>query len=258
MHQATTKRRSTALSRKQMQVLRQSLAEAPDDPQMRAARGHLMLLMADALGLSLELTNPDDERGVAALRKALGSEASNVFYALNLTTSLLGERAPEASFILRDYLPDFIHAVVCYQLTQLTGEVLPRTPYKTHHLLPNNPLWIDANGAVQGWELVPMKDWERVFRELRDYRRSLEPARPRGRPRKTDPAPPTKPSRRIDPSLARQAYDLFREGGDWKMIARELLHIPEVLLKHPKKREALRSRITRLIERGEALAMESA
>lgn len=116
------------------------------------------------------------------------------------------------------------------------------------------PLWIDANNAIQGWDLVPRKDWERAFRVLRDYKQSLEPDARRGRP------PNIKaPSqvRRIDPLLARQAYEIYSDGANWKMVAKEVLKIPEATLKDPKQREAVRSRVNRLIDRGETLTLES-
>jgi hypothetical protein len=251
MTQPRRKPRSTALSRKQLQVARDSLAILEHDPVIRTAWGHLSLLTAEALGLSVDPIPSDDLSNVLSLREMLGDEASNAFYALARLEMLFRNRAREFALLTGPFCRGWILAMVTFELT---GEVPQWIPLKFGRLLPDIPLSIDANNKIEGWELVPTKDWERTFRPLRDYKRSREPPGRRGRPPKTKATPQ---NWRIDPILARQAYEIFSEHDDWKTVARKVLHIPEATLRDAKKCGAIRNRVARLIDRGETLAKES-
>jgi hypothetical protein len=78
-HPSERRPRSTPFWREQRNLLQKALADVPDDPLIRAAWGHLTLLTADALGLSVDLIDEDDEPRIVALRRTLGSEGFNPF-----------------------------------------------------------------------------------------------------------------------------------------------------------------------------------
>jgi hypothetical protein len=209
--------RNTPFWRKQGDLLRQAFAETPHNPILRAAWGHLTLLWADKLGLTVDLIDPGEAPGIAAFRSMLGDEASDVERVLALIELWFQQNAPAVSFALGIFLPRYLLARVHYQLT---GEIPFWAPKKILRFLPNIPLWLDANGAIRDWDQVDPKEMMRCFQFLRDYRQSLKPPRPRGRPRKTEPTAPSKGALRLDPALARLAYGMANDGADWKTIAK--------------------------------------
>jgi hypothetical protein len=156
-------------------------------------------------------------------------------------------RYPRETRLFGHFLPGNVQRIMLAQLGRLS--LLPGS-MPTARLSPDNPLRLldaRADGALV-W--MPYDVEERHLMDLRTYFRSLRPVRQPGRPRKAPEAPRTpQRTRRLDPALAQQAWDLKRQGLRWPDIARGLWSDRPVPTEHHA-REALRQRVRRLCEKG--------
>lgn len=193
--------------------------------------------------LMRELTNHSE------LSELEESWAAMSFRAFTLLRDLIPIHFPQTAHVLGGHLPLYLLAWADYELT---GEITDNIPETISHF-PGNPYTLDRGGSFVGPPLSSLDtDFMRCMQELRDYNRSLRPAKRRGRPKQPE-GPPTVPQpNSLNPALALRAYQMHSDGTPWRAIARVVF--PGCNLRDPCEAERIRGRVRRLIYRGNLLA----
>ena len=201
--------RRTKLGDKQLELLAPALVKALADEKVRPA-------WEDALDAYRPFKHAwDAER--------LPSDAEMVFAASKLgpLVETMRKTAPDVDYFFGVNLAEWLQFILLGHL----GLVLPEDlqPKRHDHFLPDNPFSLTKDGTLKAPSTTAIS--MRHFQQIRDYQRSLQPARRRGRP--PGAKGPQAPGRRgLDPEKARQAYDMHQDGKHWREIAKALL--PEI------------------------------
>jgi hypothetical protein len=227
--------RSTALSKRQQAWLMRAVAEVRTDPELEPlwwnAYDRWKTLMDVPMDAPIDAYLHAFVITIDALERRIRARG--------LELAVICDSGRES--YLREILHDLITGIVTYEIT---GAPPSRgRPHRIARLAPGNPLTIAPDGNLHGWREAQPKH----FLQLRSYVKSFDPPGQPGRPR-TQSAK-TIPSRRprLDPDLAARALQLKRENKKWPDIAKAL-GLP---YDHRDlyARDAMRSRIRRLIER---------
>jgi hypothetical protein len=204
-------------------------------------------------GEPLTLDNPQQHEACAYLRAHLRQTGLSPFDRLVEWVRLT---QPEMAYVYGIFLPQHLRTFILDTLREaLHGAPRTPAPLEVEHLSPTNPIRIHAYTEEMVYLAIPRQDFMDStigahYLELAAYGQSLRPVRHPGRPRKAPEAPRTPHrTRRLDPALAQQAWDLKRQGVRWPDIARAL-YSDRPVPTDPKAREALRQHVRRLCDKG--------
>jgi hypothetical protein len=154
---------------------------------------------------------------------------------------LVRKRFPEFA----DFYGEHLVATLWPLLAERAGVPihLQNWPWRAARPAVGSPLSFDETGGVIGWENANM----RHLQQLRDYGRSLQAEKPRGRPPGTGGERRTE-GRSLDVNKAILAFKMKRDGADWREIADavDINFAPY----DTKSVEAARAKVKRLVERG--------
>ena len=223
--------RRTKLGDKQLELLGPALVKALTDAKVRPA-------WEDALDAYRPVKDAwDAER--------LPSDAEMTFAASKLgpLVETVRETAPDVDHFFGIYLAEWLQ----FFLLHAVGIDLPEDlkPMRHDRFLPDNPVTLTKDGTIKGHQTATM----RHFQQLRDYQRSLQPPKQRGR-RPGTKRPKAQGRGGIDPEKALSACEMDQHGKHWREIATTLL--PEIDLYVAS--AIAYGRVSRLIERGRILS----
>jgi hypothetical protein len=195
----------------------------------KGAGGHVTVLLES-----------EDQAALDHLRTLLQSTGRTP---LECLLERLRTKDSKIDYVLGANLEDYIRDVlpIIFETKPLTQGVL-----RVEHLSPENPIRVldyTADGMIIE---LPDRASIKHLLELDAYRQSRRPLRRLGRPPKPRDAPITRGN--YPNLLARQAWELKKQGLHWTTIAKTLLKEPI-----PTERRAwdrLRHRVRRLYERG--------
>ncbi len=223
--------RRTKLGDKQLELLGPALVKALSDEKVQPA-------WEDALDAFWPLKDAWD-----AERLPSDAEMASAASKLGPLVETVRETAPDVDHFFGVYLAEWLQFFLLGHL----GIDLPEDfkPKRHARFLPDNPLTRTKDGTVKEYQNATM----RHFQQLRDYQRSLQPPKQRGRrPGTKRPKAPGRGG--IDSEKAQRACEMDQHGKHWREIATTLLPEIDVYVDG----DIAYQRVRRLIERGRILS----
>ena len=241
----------TKFQQGQAELMRQAVKDALAVDSVRARLGRTVELLAEEppmrrFAQEMEIGGVELRADVEPLVAALRATPDNFWSSLEKLAEAVRECSPAlrhayAGDRLGELFRVFAHAHLALAWGVNPSQFVAEIPDRIDHHLPDNPITITPEGAVEGWGTADMPH----FQQLRDYRSSLRPAGKPGRPPK-------------DVELAAVVYAKDLDGKHWKEIARTVgLRDHEGRpydLYDPKDAKRAYSRVRALIERGRLTA----
>jgi hypothetical protein len=243
---------------KQQQQLLEVLHEMIAHPDIQAARHRVieafvsMLEYADTLSFPLTPSETEVLWNNAPERLAYAA-------CMQELVRLVEQRAPRVAHAFEGHLEKALAPWILGPLG--LADDVPMDVRMSHFLsgnsaVPDNPLGRRPNGDIYGLEKADPRHLSRHLLEIGDAQKARLPPKPRGRPPKKPSDPPAKRQSKLDPVLAKHAYELHRDGKDRLMIVRELF--PHFDLSDRKARKKAIDHVRALVERGYINAARSA